>query len=316
VKTSEAPPLKRLWPTGLTTLTAVVAAATLIPLAARLWWVADLFSHFRWQFLALQLVLAPLLVAARRKGWLAVLAVPAALNAAVLLPYCFGSVATATGRGHVKLLAVNVRADNDRFAGLLEAIRREAPDVLLVVEYTPRWDEHLATLRAAYPYRVTIPRHDPFGIALYSRLPVEEAQARRLESTTAIDARLTGPAGPFRLIGVHLMPPVSAHRAAERNRQLAELARLRVRVDEPLIIAGDFNISPFSPYFSDWLARTRMQDSLAGRGPRMTWPSFFPVLGIAIDQCVVSRGFTVGARRELGGFGSDHYPVLVELTQT
>lgn len=297
-------------------LSAAVAAASLMPLAARLWWVADLFSHFRWQFLALQAVLAPLLVAARRKRWLAVLAVPAGLNVAVLLPYCFGSVASANGPAHVKLLAVNVRADNDRFAGLLEEIRREAPDVVLVVEYTPQWDEHLATVRAAYPYRVTVPRHDPYGIALYSRYPVEEARERRLESTTAIDARLTGPAGSFRLIGVHLMPPISARRTTERNRQLAELATLRERIDEPLIIAGDFNVSPFSPYFSDWLARTRMQDSLAGRGPSMTWPSFFPLLGIAIDQCVVSRGFAVDARKQLEGFGSDHYPILVELTQS
>jgi endonuclease/exonuclease/phosphatase (EEP) superfamily protein YafD len=38
-----------------------------------------------------------------------------------------------------------------------------------------------------------------------------------------------------------------------------------------------------------------------------------PILGIPIDHCFVSPEIAVVADRGLPGFGSDHYPRLVEL---
>lgn len=299
-------------------LAVVTAGAGLLPLAARQWWIADLAANFRWQLLALQTGAALLLIAAHRARWLAALIAPVLLNVAVLAPYWprfgLGVPTAAAVPTNLKVMTVNVRAGNTHSSGLLREIRRESPDVLLVVEYTHQWSRYLKPLARSYPYRFELPQGDPFGIALFSRLPMS-ARRHALESTNAIEARVNGPAGPVRFVGVHLVPPMSAALAAERNRQLQELAAVRAGIQEPVIIFGDFNVSPFSPHFGNWLAQTGMRDTLRGQGPAVTWPTFLPVFGIPIDQLVVSSGFAIDRREQLARFGSDHYPVFVELTQ-
>src|SRR5690606_33163560 len=133
------------------------------------------------------------------------------------------------------------------------------------------------------------------------------------ESTPAIDATLVAPAGALRLIGVHLRAPTDPRSAAERDRQLDALAALVARIDGPLVVAGDFNLTPYSPYFEDLVDATGLRDSRTGSGPGFTWPSFFPLLGVPIDHCLVSPDVHVAALRRLSAFGSDHYPIVVEL---
>ena len=68
----------------------------------------------------------------------------------------------------------------------------------------------------------------------------------------------------FTVIGVHLNSPVSPRRAAARNAELRELAVRSAAMEGPLVVAGDFNITPYSPFFADWLAVERPH----GHAPR------------------------------------------------
>ena len=112
---------------------------------------------------------------------------------------------------------------------------------------------------------------------------------------------------------MHLAPPTHPALAAERGRQLDALRALSATIDAPLAIAGDFNLTPYSPHFTDWLSDTGLRDGRAGRRPGLTWPTFLPLLGIPIDHCIVSPNVRVAAFRRLPAFGSDHYPIVVEL---
>lgn len=306
-------PLALLAAAGLT-------AATVAALCAKAWWGFELFSHFRPQYAALQLPLCAALFALGRRRVAAALALALVPNVWPLVPYLSGAApAIAAGGKPIVLLSANVEWRNTSSERLLEMIRAESPDAVLVVEYTESWRERLEPLFASYPHRVlrpSAPRSDDegFGIALLSRLPLRDARVIRLESTAAIDATLVAAGGELRLIGVHLRPPTSARWAAERNRQLDALARLVDETDGPLAVAGDFNLSPYSPYFSELLRAARLRDSRAGSGPDFTWPSFLPVLGIPIDHVLVTPEVRGAAYRRLGPFGSDHYPIVVELT--
>ncbi len=301
-------------------------AATAAALAAKTWWGFELFAHFRAHYVLLALPLCAALVALGRRRVAAVLALAIVPNAWPLLPYLSAAgpapaavAANGSGRASdaasatVKLLAVNVEWRNRSSERLLELIRAESPDAVLVVEYTDEWGARLEPIFADYPYRVQLPDERAFGIALLSRLPLRDVRPFLLESTPAIDATLVAPAGALRLIGVHLRPPTDPRSAAERDRQLDALAALVARIDGPLVVAGDFNLTPYSPYFEDLVDATGLRDSRTGSGPGFTWPSFFPLLGIPIDHCLVSPDVHVAAFRRLSAFGSDHYPIVVEL---
>jgi endonuclease/exonuclease/phosphatase (EEP) superfamily protein YafD len=288
-----------------------------MPLLARVSWVFDLASHFRLQYVVIDVALAILLATRRRYAWTAGLAACAVLSAVPVLPYLPSALAEAAdstaARPTIRVLVANVFYRNSSASRLVETIRREAPDAVLLVEYTTGLAGQLGELRGTYRYQLQYPRDDAYGIALFSRFELKSAQTFLLGSTAAIDARVRVGNTDVTLLGVHLRSPMNPKRAAERNRQLELLAERASTAREPVIIAGDFNISPYSPYYADWLARTRLTDVRRGRTARPSWPTFLPILGIPIDHCFVSPDIAVNGDRGLPSFGSDHYPMIVEL---
>lgn len=300
-------------------VTAAAGATVLASLAAlggKAWWGLELFTHFRAQYLVAQVLLFVPLLMRRRLRWCFALGACAVLNAVPLVPYLpLARTAVAEPPADtISIMSVNVQARNQRHERLLEIVRDEAPDVLVVVEFTHDWQRRLEPLLNLYPYQLLLPERHAFGLALLSRYPLDGAERIDLETTAAIDARVLAPQGAFRVIGVHLRPPMSSGFAAERNRQLELLAQRYAAAAEPLVVAGDFNVTPFSPFFADWLLQTGLRDARGGTGPGISWPTFLPIAGIPIDHCIVSPEFTVVDFRRLPRFGSDHYPVLAELT--
>lgn len=290
---------------------------SLMPLAARHGWVFDLASHFRVQYFVMDAFLAVACVLQRKPVWCLALAGCAAFSARPVLPYVpFGHAFAAAAGSHgptIKLLSANVLFENRSATRLLEIVREESPDVVLLLEYTPEWARMVDELRTAYPHRVEVPADHAYGIALFSRYDFDGAAAFALGEKPAIEARVRTPSGPLEVIGVHLLSPTSSSRSEARNRQLDELAARVARVSGPLAVAGDFNITPFSPFFQDWLAHTALTDTRRGRAVSPSWPTMLPLLGVPIDHCAVSHEVTIVAHRRLPAFGSDHYPILAEL---
>jgi endonuclease/exonuclease/phosphatase (EEP) superfamily protein YafD len=109
------------------------------------------------------------------------------------------------------------------------------------------------------------------------------------------------------------MSPTLPRRFEQRNEQLAMLAQHRAAVTDAVVIAGDFNVTPYTPYNSDWLAAAGLTDSRYGRTLSTSWPVVLPILGIPIDHVAVSNEIVVLAHRRLPAFGSDHWGIMAEL---
>jgi len=320
-----------------------LAALTLLPTAfialARAYWIFELFSHFRVQLIVLQLALLLGCLAARQLRWALIVALAGAFNALPVADYLLpdgvpgtapgvategdsrGGPAGGTGNGigatpasqRIRVVSANVLATNTDAAGLIELLRSVDPDVFAILELTDTFAASLSPFAAAYPHRVMLPEPGTFGLAVYSRWPIAVSDVLDLAGYAAIDARISGPGEAWHFLAVHLLPPMSAELAALRNAQLTGLADHLRQVAAPHIVAGDFNLSPYSPWFGDFLARTRLHSTLRGRGPARTWPSFFAPLGIPIDHVLVTDDFTVTQYAHGGDIGSDHYPVIVDM---
>jgi endonuclease/exonuclease/phosphatase family metal-dependent hydrolase len=196
---------------------------------------------------------------------------------------------------------------------LLEIVRETNPDVLVLQELTPHAERVLAELDTAFPHHRKFPADGPYGIGLWSRHELDSGATIAVGRLPAMEARVKGPSGPFTVIGVHLSAPTSPVRSAARNQELVELAARSVAVAGPLVVAGDFNVTPYSPYFVEWLERSGLTDSRRGRTLSVSWPTLMPWFGIPIDHVAVNAGFDILSHRRLSNFESDHYGVLVEL---
>jgi endonuclease/exonuclease/phosphatase (EEP) superfamily protein YafD len=223
------------------------------------------------------------------------------------------AVAAAATAAPLKVLTVNVSFRQFSARRFREIVAEAAPDVLLVVEFTPHAEEVLAELDKLFPQQLKAPAEGPYGIALWSRFPLEHAFTFPLGPVQGVEARVQTPAGAFTLLGVHLSAPTLPRRAEQRNDELAMLAERRAAIAGPVIVAGDFNVTPYSPYYSDWLAATRLTDSRYGRTLSASWPAILPILGIPIDHVAVSKEFAILSHHRLPAFGSDHWGIVAEL---
>ncbi len=303
--------------------------ATVASLLARQWWVAELFTHFRPQYLAggIVLLVASVLLSQRGvalalvcllalNGWLAQSALRASYGASLGLAPVLASGANENGQtaGTLRLISANVLVANAAPAALIDLVQRVRPDVLLVVEHTPAFDDALLGIAGDYPYRLTEPTYDAFGIGLYSRLPIVDAEIVDLGATRAVRAGVDTGAGVVQVLGVHLLPPTQRGWAAERNAQLAQIDVLLGDGIDNALVCGDFNATPFSPLFAAFVAESPLRLAQAGHPFTRTWPAGSPLLGLKIDHCLVGAALQIGGAEVLGDIDSDHYPVLVEVT--
>jgi endonuclease/exonuclease/phosphatase (EEP) superfamily protein YafD len=288
--------------------------ANLLPLAARWSWMLELTTHFRVQYLVVTVALLVLVALRRRWGACVALLAAGAVSAAAVLPYLPLPLAqTHAAPATVKVLTVNVSFRQFSVRTLLDLVREADPDVLIVQELTPHAERVLADFDTAFPHHHKFTADGPAGIGVWSRYELERGATFALGRMPAIEARVRAPQGSFTIIGVHLSSPVRPRRAAARNLELRALGVRSAAVEGPLVVAGDFNITPYSPYFTDWLAASGLTDSRRGRTLSVSWPTMLPWLGIPIDHVAVNSGFTILSHQRLPNFESDHYGVLVEL---
>jgi endonuclease/exonuclease/phosphatase (EEP) superfamily protein YafD len=296
---------------------AIVVIVNVAPLGARLFWMFELTTHFRVQYVVVTAAVLALAALRRRWAMVAALAVAGAISVAAVLPYVprsLGPAAVAVpSDAPLKVLTVNVSYRQFKERRLLEIVREANPDVVVVQELTPHAERVLGDLDTAFPHFRKFPAERQYGIGLWSRYELESGETIALGRLPAIEARVRGPSGTFTVIGVHLSAPMTRRRAAARNQQLAELAARAAAVQGPLIVAGDFNTTPYSPFFADFLQAAGVTDSRRGRTISTSWPTMLRLAGIPIDHVAVNAGFSILSHRRLPDFESDHFGALVEV---
>jgi endonuclease/exonuclease/phosphatase (EEP) superfamily protein YafD len=308
--------------------TCAVAGASAMALLARASWFAELFSHFRLQYVVASLVLALMFLLLRRHR-LALIALALAVpNLWYVAPYVFpvlvpASVAQSAGTD-VAVISLNLQYKSRHYPEVRDYLQASKADVLVLSELTPEWVAELRPVTSAYPYWMSLDRRTPWGLGVFSRYPLLNARASDLgvRGSVNVVATLALPSGNVQLVAVHLASPAWPERAAMRNRQLESLATLLGpptaigdTARTPRLLVGDMNLTPFSPYFTDFLARTGLEDARRIHGLHGTWPTWLLPLQIAIDHCIADPNLDVTRVARGPPVGSDHYPLEVTLRQ-
>jgi endonuclease/exonuclease/phosphatase (EEP) superfamily protein YafD len=251
----------------------------------------------------------------RRRWQAGALLTAAAVNAFTLLPFLRGTPAEAAtfGPPPVRLLAWNVNSANRQFGELDRLLRAHDPDVVVVLEVDPAWQRHLEGALAGYPHRQIEARDDNFGLAFFSRTPAFQLRTEHLGAAglPSIAAELDVDGRRLALLATHPLPPAGGLRTQYRDEQLQAIAEWVRRQDQPVVVVGDLNISPWSPVFTDFLDASGLRNSAEGRGLQGTWPAFFPPLLIPIDHFLHDTGVLVAERAVVRARGSDHRPLVV-----
>jgi endonuclease/exonuclease/phosphatase (EEP) superfamily protein YafD len=314
---------KRLAFLVATGATVVLAPLTLVPLFG---WVypLELFCHFQVQYLVAAAVCAAVLAGLGRWRWSLAAAGCALVAAMSVLPFESGqsgrNAAHATAvSGHdrgLRLLLANVLVSNRQRDRVLDLVAEADADVLVFQEVDDRWMAALVGLQREYPYGVGRSRNDAFGIAVFSRIPLEQAQCLDLGGAgrpSAI-ARLSVDGIPISIVATHPMHPLSPRTFGLRNDQLEAVGDYAAGLDQPLVLIGDLNVTMWSPWYRRLCEQAQLTDARLGFGVRASWPTFLPsIMRLPIDHCLVSDELVVTDCRLGPVFGSDHRPLIVDV---
>lgn len=311
--------------TPLAIVCLLALAATLISLIETNLWFIRVLDFIREPVFYASLVLAVLCLFTA-KAWRWWLVGGFVLVAAIQF-YRFGAYTPVVGKqiavadkgpsgSCFRALALNVRMDNTQYGRVAELIARQKPDLLLLMETNGEWVTALEAELSAYPYRLTKPLDNHYGMAFASKIPVDRARmvANTSADTPTLYATLTPPGGrTIEFIGLHPRPPVPGQSTETRD---ANIARAGAKTPDNLndvFVMGDFNDVPWSHTTSRFRREGGFLDPRIGRGTYPTFPADHTWLGWPIDLLLVKSAIHVERFEVLDAVGSDHRPVLARL---
>lgn len=213
------------------------------------------------------------------------------------------------------IMQSNIKMDNRQVEEFIDLVREQAPDIVVINEPDQWWEEKLTVLDSLFPYHVKKPLDNTYGMILYSRLPLKQAEVHFLvkEDIPSIFARVALPEGEFDLYCLHPQPPKPGSPTYERDTEILLVGETVKEAKRPAVVVGDLNDVAWS-YTSELFQRiSGLLDPREGRGFYNTYNVFVPLFRYPLDHFFYSDHFGLARLQKLASIGSDHFPMLIEL---
>ncbi len=301
---------------GVNVATAILFLCTLAGFLGTQWWIFDILSHFRVQYLFGLVLLLLVYGVGRKRSPTIITGLVLCVNLILIIPLYIRPANDQADTGAHRIFYANVRTENQKYHLIQAQIADTDPDFVVLLEVNQAWLDTLELDDLGYRYYVGEPRSDNFGIAIYSRYPLEESEIRRFGrwDVPTIIATANVDGAQITFIATHPVPPKGDDISWHRNIQMSELAEFIAEMEGTIILAADLNASSWSPHFRDWVKVSRLQDSRRGFGIQPTWPTFNRLFLVPIDHFLITSNVQVHHREVGPNVGSDHYPLIMEFS--
>ncbi len=219
----------------------------------------------------------------------------------------------------LRVLSANVLQTNTRVDRFVELVREHEPDIVVTLETNHWWQERLVPLLPDYPHRLQAPLENLYGMHVFSKLPLEHGKILylvehdkpsmhavvRLPSGERVDLHCLHPAPPA---------PTENEESTERDIELLKVANADSNATLPVVVTGDLNDVAWSKTTRRFRRVSRLHDPRLGRGTFATFPARLPISRWPLDHVFHSRSFELVDIYTLEHWGSDHLPIVFELT--
>ena len=212
----------------------------------------------------------------------------------------------------LRLAHLNVLQTNKEHDQVVQRILDMDADVISVQEVDHAWAEVLREgLSGRYPFHVIEPRTNCYGIALFSRIPLDDAHVVMLNASPAIRATARLHGGTVTLYAVHTSSPGSQRHFTARNGQFDLLAH-RIHDDHgAVVVIGDLNATPWDRDLERFQTHARLRSNGSMTAP--TFPSVAHMALIPIDHVLTSSHIGVVDEHTFHVPGSDHRGLVADI---
>jgi endonuclease/exonuclease/phosphatase (EEP) superfamily protein YafD len=227
------------------------------------------------------------------------------------------------GSDRLKLMSFNINVENTQTAAVVQSIRSVNPDLVMVIEVTPPMMASInAELNSILPYNFRSPGG---GLGILSKLPLQSPRGEKFAGSDATNlvTTIVYQNKAIKIIGTHPLVPIKPDRFVKRNQHLQAIGNYLTNTQETVILLGDFNLTPWSPYYRQLISKTGLHNTRLGFGILPTWirpathvkyPAWLiPLVNIPIDHIFVSKDIKVVRTYVSESGNSDHAPITAEL---
>lgn len=218
------------------------------------------------------------------------------------------------------LLISNVLMENTEHERLLKVIRKRNPDIILAVETNARWAAALEPLSREYPYVIRQPQENYYGLMLFSRIKLLDAEIKFLvqDDIPSVHVAFELPGGGrVHMHGLHPRPPepIRDQDSTPRDAELVIMGKAIREADHvPTLVAGDLNDVAWSQTSELFMRLSGLLDPRIGRGLYNSFDANHRFWRYPLDHVFHSNHFRLVHLERLPHIGSDHFPMYIELS--
>ena len=261
-------------------------------------WLADVVNLFRPAVLLLAVAVAALTFGTRAALLIGAAVLLVGANLYLLLqPGLTLTAATASGarQGPVTVASFDVVSDESLpdFTQWAKD-KKSRPDVVGLQNLTNPWRNRIANLTDVYPFSASALHHEQ-GVKedIISRFPILDASVYRpAGGRTAVHATVMIEGQPVQVFVIDPNKATGHARWTERNQYLGLVSQwvASQAAGQPAMMLGDWNITPWSPFYADVFEQSGLKRGDAGVFPPATHTLAhlpIPLLGLNDDHMAV-----------------------------
>ncbi|CAL66882.1 endonuclease/exonuclease/phosphatase family protein [Christiangramia forsetii] len=310
----------------------VVIIASLLSLIYDLpYWYSKLLDFPRLQYFILGIVCSIFYVILTKKwNWLSIflglgLVVSLWIQSIRIFPYWIGEKVvsdagdTISVKNSVSILLANVLISNRKSEKFIKVVKEANPDIILAMEVNQWWLDELENLKQDYPHVIKQPNEVAYGMALYSKFPIKNAQIKYLKhkNVPSFQGRVElGSGKEFMLYAVHPVAPMPSDEypdnVGEEEIELISVGKSVSKNQMPSIVAGDFNDVSWSNTSRLFENNGKLNNVRLGRGLYNTFDANSSIMKWPLDHYYVTKEFKLIDIRLLDKIGSDHFPIYAK----
>jgi endonuclease/exonuclease/phosphatase (EEP) superfamily protein YafD len=209
----------------------------------------------------------------------------------------------------IRIAHFNVLMFTSKHQSTIDKAKEIDADLISFQEVDYRWENSLKEgLSEQYPYYKIIVRKDPYGIAVFSKHPLENVRVLHFGNMPNIsgDVKINGQ--PIHFVTSHTRAPMRPVDYNRRNRHIKSVARYLNKIKGPKLAIGDYNSVPWDDQIVRFKKDSDMRDSR--KSLAATYPSHYAIARIPLDYIFHSKELVCKGFKTVNGTASDHFGVV------
>lgn len=212
-----------------------------------------------------------------------------------------------------KVVFFNKKYNNNNYGIISKEISELNPDIIAVAECEFDCQNKILAL-STYKYSA-ISKGDPnFPVILLSKYELKNVNL--ITDVDEVNAVVNISGKVVNIIAVHPLAPVYPNTFDLRNSELDKISsQINNSTVAYKIILGDFNLSPWSSFYSKFMSSSNyIYDTAKGKGINTTWgatSNFF--VRTHLDHIFLTKNISVDNFQVLNSYGSDHNMLVVDI---